>query len=107
LPDVELPWNAPEVLRGREIRISHLDELPPEAGRDRLSIASRGVRSLVVCPIVVDGKIGGSIVLNSARHERHWPDELVAAAQLLGVDRKALAGKLARDRKSTRLNSSD
>jgi len=84
LPDVEFPWIAAEVLRGREIRISHLDELPPEAGRDRLSIASRGVRSLVVCPIVVDGKIGGSIVLNSARHERHWPDELVGTLRLAG-----------------------
>jgi len=84
VPDVEFPWIAAEVLRGNEIRISHLDELPPEAGRDRLSIASRGVRSVVVCPIVVDRRIGGAIALNSARRERHWPDELVDALRFAG-----------------------
>jgi PAS domain S-box-containing protein len=84
LPDVEFPWLAAEVLRGRDIRISHLDALPPEAGRDRLSIASRGVRSLVICPIVIDRQIGGAIVLSSTRQERQWPGEIVGTLRLAG-----------------------
>jgi PAS domain S-box-containing protein len=83
-PDEEFPWLTAEVLRGREVRLSRLDELPPEAAPDRASAASRGIRAAVLCPIVINGEVGGAIVLNSLRHERYWRDDLLETLRLAG-----------------------
>lgn len=95
----EFPWYVAQVRNGCLVRIASLADMPPEAAVDRASTAKRGIRSVVVCPVIVDGSVGGAVSFNTVRQETHWPDDLVrrlqVVAQIFGT---ALARKRADER---------
>ena len=90
------PYISEQILAGRIVRFSSLDELPAEAAIDREFSARFGITSNLSLPISVGGASPHAcLAFNAMGQEREWPDELVRQLQLVaGV----LAGVLARYR---------
>jgi PAS domain S-box-containing protein len=67
------PWVLDQVLRNGIVAISSPSELPPEAARDRKSFQDWGVRSSVVVPLSIGGKVVGALSFARLRGGRDWP----------------------------------
>jgi formate hydrogenlyase transcriptional activator len=90
------PWVAAEMLAGRTIALSRLDDLPADAARDRDSATAAGIRSSLTLPLRTGSAPPlGAVAFNTLREERDWPDDLVARLQLIA---QILASALARTR---------
>jgi signal transduction histidine kinase len=72
-----------------------LDELPPEAERERQLVLLNGIKSVLLIPLKVGGHHLASIGFVSCRVYRDWPDDLVRRLRLAG---EVLASALARKR---------
>ncbi|HEX5643526.1 MAG TPA: PAS domain-containing protein [Thermoleophilia bacterium] len=89
------PWLHREMLAGRSVAVSSLEELPDEAAVDRDNLRLFGVKSNLTVPLLVGGTSNiGALGLNTTRVERDWPDALVKRLQLVAqVFANALARK--------------
>ena len=89
------PWCEEQMLAGRVIAFSKLDELPAEAARDREAYRYFGIKSNVTIPLSVGGERPiGALGFNTTRAERDWPSALVKRLQLVAqVFTNALARK--------------
>jgi formate hydrogenlyase transcriptional activator len=67
------PWVLDQVLRNGIVAISSPSDLPPEADRDRESFQDWGVRSGVVVPLSIGGKVVGALSFARLRGDRDWP----------------------------------
>jgi transcriptional regulator with GAF, ATPase, and Fis domain len=78
------PWLVARVIRGRElVTVAQLDDLPPEAARDRASLEHFGTASGAVAPMVIEDRVVGLLVLGAASPQR-WSPDLVARLRLVG-----------------------
>ncbi len=98
LPGVNLApmftWAAHRLLVERlPVRITRVDELPPEAAADRTAREAMGLRSALSLPVETGAEIRHLIVLQTVHREREWPDALVVRLRVLG---ELLAGALER-----------
>ena len=83
---------------GKSLVFSSLSELPPAASAERLAYQSIGIRSHVAQPLIVGGELIGFLGFATLRHERAWPDELVARMRALAdIFASALARKRAQE----------
>ena len=91
----QFPWYREQMMAGRKVAISSLDELPAEASVDRESCRLFGVKSNLCLPLSVGGAPPvGALGLNFLRKQRDWPDGLVRRLQLVAqVFTNALARK--------------
>ena len=97
----DFPWCVKQMLAGRFVAISSLEDLAAEAARDRESCLQLGVKSNLSIPLSVGGEPPiGVLGLNTTRAERDWPDELVKWLQLIAgvfanaLERKRMEGQL-------------
>jgi formate hydrogenlyase transcriptional activator len=89
-----LPWLVARVIGARElVTLSRLDDLPPEAARDRMSLEEFGVVSGALAPMVVGDHVVGLITVGRVTRKQRWSPELVARLQLVG---EIIASALAR-----------
>lgn len=102
-PD-DLPFVRSKVMGGEPLRLRSVDELPPEASADRLSLVRDGIRSLVAVPLEVDGTAAGVTACMSGRRERAWPDDVVERLRTIG---EIFAGALARAQAESALRRSE
>jgi PAS domain S-box-containing protein len=92
----DFPWTTEQMRRGRVVRYSRLDELPPEATVDRQSGLAIGTRSMIAIPLIGKGGVSWVLALSTLRRERAWPGDLVQRLELLGsIFANALARKAA------------
>ena len=93
------PWLQGEMMAGRTVCVSSLEELSPEAALDRDSLRRFGVRSNLTLPLSVGGaSTVAALGFNSTRSERDWPEPLVKRLRLVGqVFANALARKRAEE----------
>ena len=91
------PWYQQQLLAGRVVAFSSLEELPPEAGRDADSCRHFGIKSNLTIPLAMGGKPPiGALGFNTTRSERNWPGALVKRLQLIAqIFMNALARKRA------------
>jgi formate hydrogenlyase transcriptional activator len=102
-PDEAYPWWAEQVLRVRKpVTVSRLEDLPPEAAREKEALQGLGVRSLTALPLVSAGNVRGVLTLASFRYEREWPPEIVERLQVCA---DVVANALARTRAETELRT--
>jgi len=89
------PWLQKEMLAGRTVAVSSLEELPGEAALDRENLRLFGVKSNLTVPLLVGGTSNvGALGFNTTRSQRDWPDALVNRLQLVAqVFANALARK--------------
>jgi formate hydrogenlyase transcriptional activator len=93
------PWSIQQMLAGRAVAVSSLEEFPPEADVDRESCRVFGVKSNLTLPLLVAGQPPvGALGLNAMRESRDWPDPLVKRLRLVAeVLTNALVRRRAED----------
>jgi transcriptional regulator with GAF, ATPase, and Fis domain len=94
------PWFLEHLLGGEVVRMSSVNELPPEAARDLETIRQHGPKSTVVVPLVAAGHVFGGLAFGTLGRERRWTDDLVAR---LLVVASLFESTLARKRSEERL----
>jgi len=98
------PWFHEQMMAGRTVVVSTLDDLPEEAGVDRLNGSLLGLRSNLTVPLAVGGQPPiGALAFNTTKAEIVWPRALVTRLELLG---QVFAGALARRRADEALRES-
>ena len=99
------PWCRQQMILGRVVALATLDDLPPEAVRDRESAKYIGIKSSLLLPLSVGGgNTIGILALNAMRAERPWPELLIARLQLVA---QTFANALARKRADYALRESE
>jgi len=83
VPTGEFPWSRDRALRGQVVCFSRVDDLPPEASADQASYRRRGIKSMVLVPLIATGVRIGVLGLTSVRAERCWSDGIVERLRLL------------------------
>jgi PAS domain S-box-containing protein len=79
----QTPWYVEQLIWGKPVVMNRVEDLPPEAEKERQVWLARGMKSVLSMPMV-SGEIPlGSCALVSTRAERVWPEELVRRFQLL------------------------
>jgi len=90
------PWVVKQMLAGRAVVASRLDELPEEAAVDRESARRAGIKSNLTLPLPVGGAPPlGALAFSVLREPREWPEGLVKRLQLIA---QVLANALVRRR---------
>jgi PAS domain S-box-containing protein len=99
------PWCLELAAAGKTLVVSSLDNLPPEAARDREMWVRFEVVSSLCFPLSVGGEPTiGALSFNTMRAERAWPDALV---RRLGMVAQIFANALARKRSDDALRESE
>lgn len=99
------PWVRQQMLLGRVVCFSSLDELPAEAARDVEMGRQFNFKSNLTLPLMVgSGPTIGVLGLCTLRAERDWPDLLVRRLQLVA---QIFANALARKRSDQALSESE
>ncbi len=80
----ELPWLHSQLQTGKPLQIVELDDIPPEAERERMFLAQHNVRSLLCLPMVYRETLVGTVGLATVTSSRAWTDEEVHLVRLLG-----------------------
>ena len=88
------PWTVEQLRARREVVVTSLERLPPEASPDRSAFDTRAIRAVVALPLVVGGRVVGGLLCLGARGGVVWDDEVISrvrqAAEVFG---NALARK--------------
>jgi PAS domain S-box-containing protein len=99
------PWCLDELTAGRTINLVSIEDVPPEAARDREAWRHYGVRSALTIPVVggVREEPVGFLNFNTVNAERSLPDQLVQRVRLVA---EVFANALERKRSEERLRAS-
>jgi PAS domain S-box-containing protein len=101
----QFPWLRQQILAGRLVALSSLEEFPAEAVVDREYCRHYGVKSHLSLPLLVGGEPPvGLLGFNTLQTERDWPDSLVKRLQLVA---QVFANALARKRVDEALRESE
>jgi PAS domain S-box-containing protein len=99
------PWLQRQLLTGRAVALSSLEDLPGEAAFDRENLRLFGVCSSLALPLSVGGAppVGG-LAFATTRAERDWTDVLVERVRLIA---QVFANALARRRADVAFRESE
>src|SRR5439155_9901718 len=90
-----MPFGLARLLAGDVHCFSSINELPPDAP-DRAYLVKRDVKSAITIPLVVAGRVIGSVGFATRHRERQWHGDVVGRLRLIaGVFASALARKSA------------
>ncbi len=76
-------WIQDELVGGRLISISSLDELPVGAASSRQELEEMGIRSGLWIPIMAEGSVVGGIGLTVMSHEHDWQELVIRRCQIV------------------------
>jgi PAS domain S-box-containing protein len=79
----EAPLISRTLLRGQPFVMPRLADLPPEGERERRLFASRHIRSGMVVPLMIGGRVIGGVGCSLAHGEREWPESVVRGMRLI------------------------
>ncbi|MFV0436513.1 MAG: sigma 54-interacting transcriptional regulator [Desulfopila sp.] len=89
-----VPWLMGVLRSGQPKAMSRvLDEVPLEETLDRQEVERLSIKSALILPFIVGGKVQGGLFFNNVRKHREYPDELILEFRHLG---QILAGALER-----------
>jgi formate hydrogenlyase transcriptional activator len=88
-----LPYIFSNVRGLKNLSVSRLEDLPPDALVDRQYLERSGIQSFLVIPLIVGGSIRGALSLACTRTERVWSNEDLFRFQRIG---SVLSGALDR-----------
>ncbi|HQZ15359.1 MAG TPA: sigma 54-interacting transcriptional regulator [Vicinamibacteria bacterium] len=99
------PWGASEVLAGRSVVLSTVEDLPKEAAVDLENALRFGMKSNVTLPLSVGGEpLVGALAFSTLRAPRAWPEPLLRQLRLVA---QVFANAIARRRQDLRLQESE
>ncbi len=103
-PSEVFPWGVQQILSGRTVQFTSVDELPAEAAVDKENICRVGLKSNLSLPLLVGGRPMGVLSFGTFKTERGWPEDLVNRLKLLAeVFANALARRAAEEALRTAL----
>ena len=100
----EAPLLSRTLLSGQPFVIARLADLPPEGEKERRLFASRQIRSGMVVPLMVGGRVIGGVGCSLAHGEREWPESVVRGMRLIA---DVFANALARQDADQELRDSE
>ncbi len=99
------PWCLQQMLAGKVVVVSSMEELPPEAARDKEVCRHWGIKSNVTVPLAAGGgPLIGALGFNVLQEERVWPEVLVKRLQLVA---QVFANAITRKRGDQSLRDSE
>jgi len=85
-PIKEIPWVAKQISRTKDIfQFSRIEDLPPDAEREKAFFRKHGPLSMVAVPMIAGGKMIGLVSFGSLGAERSLPTALVERTRLVGI----------------------
>ena len=100
----DLAWFAKELRAGRTVVIRSDKDIPPEAAAAAEYNRRSGIRSILVVPLPVDGRVAAAIGFGAFRSTREWPPEFIARLTVIG---EVMAQALMRKRSEAALRASE
>jgi PAS domain S-box-containing protein len=100
----DLSWFARELRAGRTVIIRSDEDIPPEAAAAVEYNRRGGIRSVLVIPLPVGGRVVAAIGFGAFRSTREWPAEFLARVTVIG---EVMAQALARTRSGAALRASE
>jgi PAS domain S-box-containing protein len=100
----DLAWSAKELRAGRTVVIRSDKDIPPEAAAAAEYNRRAGIRSVLVVPLRVDGRVVAAIGFGTFRSTREWPPEFIARLTVIGG---VMAQALVRKRSEAALRASE
>lgn len=79
----QMPWYLEQLMQGNSVVFSRVEDLPPEAEKERRICLLKSMKSVLSVPMAGGGGTLGSCALVATRKERFWPEELVQRFRLL------------------------
>jgi PAS domain S-box-containing protein len=79
------PWSFDKIIKQKKlICFRSLEELPPEAEQDKHAWIADGVKSSLNIPISIMEQVRYVFVIESAREECRWPEEIIRQLRRIG-----------------------
>jgi len=100
----DLAWFAEELRAGRTVVLRADKDIPDEAAAAAEYNRSVGIRSVLVIPLPVDGRVVAAIGFGAFRSTRDWPPEFMARVTVIG---EVMAQALVRKRSEAALRASE
>ena len=101
IPRDRVPWGLRQVLQGKTILFSSVEDLPEEAAQDKATLRAIGPKSNVSFPLTAGGgAVFGALAFGQMTRERGWPENLVQRLRLVA---QILANALLRKRSEQKL----
>ena len=100
----DLAWFAKELRAGRTVVIRSDKDIPAEAAAAAEYNRRAGIRSVLVIPLPVDGRVVAAIGFGAFRSTREWPPEFIARLTVIG---EVMAQALVRKRSEAALRASE
>jgi PAS domain S-box-containing protein len=100
----ELSWLAGELRSGRAVVIRSDKDIPPEATAAAEYNYRAGIRSVLVIPLPVGGRVIAAVGFGAFRSTREWPAEFIARVTVIG---EVMAQALVRKRTEAALRASE
>lgn len=82
--DEAYPWSANIVRKLEVLHIPSVEDLPPEAARDREAMEAQQIKSMVVVPMVYKKAFAGILGFDSVRVKKTWNDDDIALLRIVG-----------------------
>ena len=99
------PWCLQQILAGRTVALSSIEEAPAEADRDKEVWRQLGVKTTLTIPLSTGaGPTFGALSFNTTRAERTWPEPI---AKRLHLAAHVFANAIARKRADEALRESE
>lgn len=100
-----VPWCLKEIMQGRTLVVSSMEDFPAEAALDRQTYDHYGIKSSLSFPLSASGEsILGVLSFLRVRGEHSWPEALIKRLRLVS---ELYAGALARKRAEQELRESE
>ncbi|MCP4680447.1 MAG: PAS domain S-box protein [Deltaproteobacteria bacterium] len=100
----DFPWIASRFELQETIHFNSLDELPTEADSERKLFKRLGLKSCLIIPLVLQGKLKGLFSLSTIHSERKWPDKVIS---LLRIIADVITSALDRQQKEQNIRESE
>ena len=100
-PADQFHWALQHFLRGDDLYVENVEELPPEATGVKEELMIQGIRSMVNVPLVCDGRVLGFAGFDALRSQKVWT---IKHRNLLKVVGEIIAGAIERERKTAALS---
>jgi two-component system sensor histidine kinase/response regulator len=78
------PWFHSQILSGKTIQVSHVDDLPPDAIAEKATFESFSIQSVLDVPMIHSGNVVGFIGVDVVSSQKVWSQEDISLLKLVG-----------------------
>lgn len=101
VPSNMAPWWMGKLNKGEIIQIEDVSKLPQEAKAEKEILGRQDIKSVLVLPIVIGGKLAGFVGFDNVMHTGKWSEDNL---MLLGISSEIIGNAIERKRAEERIN---